>query len=323
MNLSFEKLDYQLKAYYRERDEKHFLINPNRINQSFTGIIENNESAKNNHSTLFALNSNLYYNLNFMNRLELIGSASIMKYDTPSEDNFDDRDELGYVIYLGHRFNNLKNLLLTTSVDLSLYHTVYIYAQRSSNNNWNRVLRFTSRSYFTPTDNIRNVGVFSVLANYTVYDFEDLVSTVKSYSFRQVNLKDSLIVNFTRHFGTDIYGEIKLYERGELRWSAFSQRPISFFEDRILNPELNYFFTPAVTLSAGYRYFEQRRYNYVEGERVFDTFIRTTGPFVRLKIEWKRNSRIEILGSYDYYEYGDATPSTQNSTLYINASWNF
>jgi hypothetical protein len=258
-----------------------------------------------------------------MNRLELLTNASIVKYDTPSEENFDDRDELGYIIYLGHRFNNLRNLVITTSVDLNLYHTVYILAQKSSNNNWNRILRFTSKSFFTPSDNFRNVGTFSVLANYTVYDFEDIVSTIQSYSFRQVNLKDSAIVNLTRHFGIDVYGELKLYERGELNWSEFSQRPINYFEDKIINSELNYFFNKFIILSAGYKFFEQRRYNYIDGERVFDTYVRTSGPFARLRVQWKNNSRVEVLGSYDYYKYGDQTPSTQNSNIYINAILNF
>jgi hypothetical protein len=323
LNLQLKKLEYQLKAYYRERDEKHFLINPSRISGNFVNIIENREAEKNNHSTIFKLNSNLFYNFNLMNRLEMNGSASILKYDTQSEVNFDDRDELGLLIYLGHRFNNLRNLILVTSVDLNLYHTVYIFSQKSSNNNWNRVLRFTSRSFFTPAKWMRNIGTFSVLANYTVYDFQDIVSTVKSYSFRQMNIKDSLILRFTKHIGADIYGEVKLYERGELNWNAFSQRPINYYEDKIINSELNYFFNKFITLSAGYKYFEQRRFNYVNGERVFDTFIRTSGPFAGLKIYWKRNSTVEILGSYDYYKYGDESPSTENSNLYINVNWNF
>ena len=78
-----------------------------------------------------------------------------------------------------------------------------------------------------------------------------------------------------------------------------------------------------IVLSAGYRYFEQRRYNYVNGNREFENFIRTTGPFARLRVEWKRNSNIEILGSYDYYEYGDGSPRSENGNIYINASWNF
>lgn len=323
LNLQFTKVDYQLKAYYRERDEKHFLLNPSRIGANFVKTIENRETAKNNHSSLFKLSSNLYYNINLMNRLEFSGSASAFKYDTPSDDNFDDRDEVNFLVYLGHRFNNLRNLILVTSLDVNLNHTVYIFAEKSSNNNWNRVIRFTSKSYFTPAPWFRNVGTFSVLANYTVYDFEDLISTVKSYSFRQLNLKDSLIINFTKHFGTDIFTELKLYERGELNWNEFTQRPINYYEDKIINSELNYFFNKFITISAGYKYFEQRRFNYLNGERVFDTFVRTTGPFAALKIYWKQNSAIEIMGSYDYYKYGDDTPPAENSNIYINVNWNF
>ena len=323
MNVQLAKLDYQLKAYYRERDEKHFLVNQQRISGNFVKIIENNEARKNNHSSIFKLNSNMYYNFNLMNRLEFSGGASILKYDTQSETNYDDRDELGYILYFGHRFNNLNNLVLVTSVDVNLYHTVYIYSEKSSNNNWNRVIRFTSKSFFEPSDMLRNIGTFSILANYTVYDFQDLVSSVKSYSFRQLNLKDSLILRFSRHFGTDIYGEIKLYERGELNWSAFTQRPVNYFEDKIINSELNYFFNNFITFSAGYRYFEQRRFNYVNGEKEFENYVRTTGPFAGIKARWKRNSYIEIIGSYDYYRYGDGSPGSENSNFYINAGLNF
>ncbi|HMQ98793.1 MAG TPA: hypothetical protein PKE39_07190 [Ignavibacteria bacterium] len=323
LNFQFRKLDYQIKAYYRERDEKHFLMNPNRINGNFVNIIENNEATKNNHSSIFKLNGNVYYNIDLMNRVELSGSASILKYDTQSDLNYDDRDELGYLVYVAHRFNNLRNLVLVTSFDVNLYHTVYILAQKSSNNNWNRVIRFTSKSFFEPSDNFRNVGTFSVLANYTVYDFQDIISSVKSYSFRQLNLKDSLIVRFSRHFGADIYGEVKLYERGELNWNDFTQRPVNYFEDKIINSELNYFFNNFITFSGGYRWFEQRKFNYLNGERVFDNYVRTTGPFVKIRAEWKRNSVIELLGTYDYYRYGDGSPGSDNGNVYLNASWNF
>lgn len=323
LNFQLPKVDYQVKAYYRERDEKHFLINSSRVSPNFVKILEDNEATKNNHSSIFKLNSNLYYNINLMNRVELTGSASILKYDTQSDINYDDRDELGFLVYFAHRFNNLKNLVLISSFDVNLYHTVYIFSQKSSNNNWNRVIRFTSKSFFEPSDKFRNIGTFSVLANYTVYDFQDIISTVKSYSFRQLNLKDSLIIRFAEHFGTDIYGEVKLYERGELNWSEFTQRPVNYFEDKIINSELNYFFNKFITFSGGYRWFEQRRFNYINGERVFDNYVRTTGPFVRIKAEWKRNSMIELIGSYDYYRYGDGSPGSDNGNIYLNASLNF
>ena len=88
---------------------------------------------------------------------------------------------------------------------------------------------------------------FQVLANYTVYDFQDIISSVKSYSFRQLNLKDSLVTRFNDKVGSDIYGEIKFYERGELNWKEFSSRPVNYYEDKIINAELIYFFNESVT----------------------------------------------------------------------------
>ena len=185
------------------------------------------------------------------------------------------------------------------------------------------MLRFTSSSIFTPYKGLRTVNSFGILANYTVYDFEDLVSTVKSYSFRQFNVKDSTILRFNKWLGMDVYGELKLYERCELNWNAFSERPLNYYEDKIINSELNYFFNKFIVVSAGYRFFEQRRFNYNEGNRVFDTYIRTYGPVAKLNVNVKDNSRIEIVGSYDYYDYYKSQPSSSNANLYVNVFWNF
>ncbi len=319
----FEKVNFQIKAAYSERDEKHFLINPNRIASNFVREKELLEASKNNHSSRFKLDGNIYYSPSYRNRFEFSASSSILKYDTPSEINSDDRDELNMIVYLGHRYDNLENFQLTTSIDLNLYHTVYIFSDKSANNNWNRVLRFTTKNIFTPSEAVRTVNTFSVLANYTVYDFEDIISTVRSYSFRQMNFKDSTILRFTRWLGMDIYSEIKLYERGELNWNAFSERPLNYFEDKIINSQLNYFFNKFITLSTGYRFFEQRRFKYSEGNKIFDTYIRTYGPMAKLKVDWKNSSRIEIVTSYDYYDYNNKQPSSSSGNLYINVYWNF
>jgi hypothetical protein len=323
LRFNLKKLAFQIKTSYTERDQRNLLVNPSRINKNFVDQIQKLEAGKDNHSSLFKLSGDASYDVTLSNRFDAAGSASILRYDTPGGQNFDSRDELNFLMYLSHRYNNLKNLELITSVDLNLYHTVYVFAEKSANNNWNRVLRFTSRSQFTPVSWIRNLGQFSILANYTVYDFEDIISTVKSYSYRQLNIKDSLIVSPFTHFGFDIYGEVKLYERGELNWREFSQRPINYFEDKIINSELNYFFNKFTTISGGYRFFQQTRYNYNSGIKVFDTFLRTSGPFVRLSVYWKNNSRIDLITSYDYYKYGDSTPSSSNSSTYINVLWNF
>lgn len=323
LNANTEKVNLQLKAFYRERDEKNFLINQEKINNNFINMIRENESGKNNQLSFFQLSSLVYYNLNPLNRIEFSGGASILKYDTPSLKNFEDRDELSYNFYLAHRFTNLRNLTIVTSTDISLYHTVYIFSQRSSNNNWNRVIRFTSKSFFKPFASFRNIALFSVLANYTVYDFEDIVSSVKSYVFRQLNIKDSLIILLPYNFGADLYAEIKFYERGELNWNSFSQRPVSYFEDKIFNPKINYFLNKFITLSTGYKYYMQKKYKYISGMKVFDTYMKNNGPFVILIVGWKNNSKIEINFSYDYYSYSEKNFKDKNMNVQIIASWNF
>lgn len=322
LRFDLDKLNYQFKLSYDQHDEKHFLRNSDRIGKNFVNSTSDLESSKNNHSGAFKLSSNLYYALSEKNRLELSGSASIFRYDTPSEENTDDRDELNYILYLRHTYDNHRNFLLTNSADLNLYHTVYIFAEKSSNNNWNRILRLTSSNTFTPVDQFKTTNTFSVIANYTVYDFEDLISTVKSYSFRQFNFKDSTVYNFSRYLGADLYSELRLYERGELNWRAFSERPVNYYEDRIINAELNYFFNKFITISGGYRYFEQRRYNYLNGEKIFDTYVRTQGPQAKFRVYLKDNSLVEIISSFDYYSYGNKIPSASNGNLYINVLWN-
>ena len=323
LKFNLEKFDAQLKASFLARDEKHSLINPNRISQIFVNQTQDMEFSKNNHSNFVKLSSNIYYSISLQNRLEFTGSASLLRYDTPSQENFDDRDELNYLIYFGYKYDNLRNLQLINSVDINLYHTVYILAEKSSNNNWNRVIRFTSKSYFTPFKALRTNNSFSVLANYTVYDFEDLISTVKSYSFRQFDFKDSTNLDISRYFGLDLFGEVKLYDRGELNWREFAEKPLNYFEDRIFNTRLNYFYTKDIVVSGGYRFYEQRRFNYVSGVKTFDSSIKTYGPVGQLRMYISNKSYIEMVASYDYYNYGSSAPRSSNGNLFINVLWNF
>lgn len=323
MNIDLKKLSAQIKMYYMERDEKHSLLNSSRLQSNFIGQTQDLETSKNNHSSLFKLSGDFFYNLTRSNRFELLGTSSIFRYDTPRNLTFDDRDELNILFYIAHRYDNFNNFQLINSVDLSLYHTVYLLSEKSANNNWNRVLRLTSKNIFTPMKNFKTINTFSVLANYTVYDFEDLVSDVKSYSFRQFNVKDSTTWRFSGDFGVDVYTELKLYERGELNWREFSERPVNYFDDRIINAQLDYFFNKFVTFSGGYRYFEQRMFNYINGDKIFSTSVKTYGPMLRLRADVQKYSYIDLVASYDTYSYGNTLPSTSNGSLYLTVQWNF
>lgn len=322
LNFDYNKIGFIAKMAYLERDIKYFLINPDRIGSNFVREKEKLETSKNNHSSRVKLSWSFYYTPSLHNRFEISGSSSLLRYDTPSTDNDDDRDELNVIGSISHRYDNLKNFLLITSADVNLYHTVYIFSNRSSNNNWNRVIRISSKSFFTPDNNFKTINSVGIVANYTVYDFEDVLSSVKSFSFRQFNAKDSTIFNLTKSFGLKLYSELKLYERGELNWREFSSRPINYFEDRIINPEVFYNLSDFAVISAGYTHFEQGRFNYVNGEKEFDASVKTYGPIVRLSVNYK-SSLLELISSYDKYDYGNGIAGTSNINLYVNIQWNF
>ncbi len=78
-----------------------------------------------------------------------------------------------------------------------------------------------------------------------------------------------------------------------------------------------------MTLSGGYRYFEQRRFDYINGEKVFNTAVKTFGPMMRLRVDILRNSYVDLIASYDTYDYGNTLPGTSNGNLYMVVQWNF
>jgi hypothetical protein len=66
---------------------------------------------------------------------------------------------------------------------------------------------------------------FEVLANYTSFDFEDVLGTVQSFSLRQVAYRDSLRIMLNPHATLESRILFRYFERGEFRWREFSETP--------------------------------------------------------------------------------------------------
>jgi hypothetical protein len=98
------------------------------------------------------------------------GTASILRHDTPAL-NPDDRDELYYNGTLGLT----QHLRPTLALDLQLfgtwYHTVYLRATRSAENNIQRSLRLRPSVQYTPSRRTKLRLGSEVRATYTVADF--------------------------------------------------------------------------------------------------------------------------------------------------------
>ena len=98
------------------------------------------------------------------------GEANILRHDTPTS-NQDDRDEAFYNGQLGLQYR--INPYLQTSLNLfgSYYHTVYLKARRSAENNVRRTIRLRPAVIWSPTEAAYFRLSSEVRATYTVDDF--------------------------------------------------------------------------------------------------------------------------------------------------------
>lgn len=307
---------------YNERSEEHSLSSIDAgLPSSFVEDRAASEFLKNNIAQRTTLATQGNVRLARGHHLTFAGSSSILRYDTPSPINFDDRDELRLLFFTGTRHDLNRYLTLDLAIDLIMTHVVYLRAQRSANNNWNRVLRFTPALTYEPVDWFKTTSAFEVLANYTVYDFEDMVTGLRSLSYRQVGWIDSSRVLLTENIRLDFFSQYRRYERGELRWNAFAERPLHSFEEITLIASIRYdILHGSIAFAGGIRYFNRNRYRYNQREREFETQLRNIGP--TCFIYWNIDNRLKLTvrGWYEM-QYRDSVyfSSIPNLSIEIGA----
>ena len=274
-----KNLNGMLKIEYSEREEKHKAKNIEDANIIFFEKRQELENSKNNKSQLTVLATSWTYNLSGKDRIDLSLLHRKLIYDTPSEANFDDRDELLSIFRLKYirKLNPVFSLFV--NLEGSINHIVYIFSERSSNNNIRRVLKLSSGGNFN-NKSISSENVFEVSANYTVYDFEDVIPNVKSFVFRQFAFRDSSTVNLLPDISLKFEGYAKLSEQGNFKWTSFSSKPERFLAE--------YFALPKIMVT-------KNRLEFGAGLRLFSL---TTFKYSNKNIKYKSNN---------YFSFGPVT----------------
>jgi len=206
-------------------------------------------------------------------------------------------------------------------VDGTYGHLVYLLEERSANNNVNRVLRFAPRVIYRPAEGISSANTFEVLANYTVYDFEEEASLVRSFSYRQFAWLDSTSVDLTHRVGLDFFAYFKLYERGRLNWDDFQERTENSFVDRTLAAQLRFSPSPGTLLAAGIRSFSQSRYDYVSSGKRRAATLHSIGPTCTIQWAIGPASRLLLRGWYERRAQPDGS-ARSFPTIVMNVSVN-
>lgn len=314
-----ESADIGISANYFERDEKHITKNFEGINESFFEQRSELEGRKNNNSyrTTISLIGN--YRLSKKDQISLSLFHSKLKYDTPSSANDDDRDELlsigrlRYTRYLSPFFQFFSNLEGTLS------HLVYLFASRSANNNTNHVLRFSAGGYYKG-ERFTSMNNFEVSANYTVYDFQDITSNLRSISFRQFTATDSTNYRLTKNFSFLVTGYVKLTSQAELDWDNFAERPLRYLQEIFFDPKIGLVSNNSL-FAIGFRYFSLNTYRYNEAERIPDSDFLSIGPLFEIMI----GTKMLYLKLNTWYEFisDNTNANRERFNFLLSMNWNF
>jgi len=322
LNYNWYKILSQFRIIYDERSENHSLINTSGLNPNQISDLERAEKNKNNNSRRTSALIDFNYLLSNTNTLGITGSASLLRYDTDFDENYDDRDELESIISAFHRYDNLINFNVQTRFEVIISKLSYIFSQKSANNYKNRIYKLSSESYLKPVDNFSTRNFVQVLANYTVYDYEDIISQVQSFSYRQLYARDSSSYNITRDLSLDFNAELKFYEQGQFNNENFSVKPVAYYVEQFYTPGINYFIKKFLLVGLAYKFFSQRRYQYENSVRSLANVYSTYGPLGRIVLYLDNSSIINLTGGYDIIKYQNPPQSNSSVNLQFNISWN-
>ena len=302
---------------FQEKDERFAVIGLQEVPSSIIQSQEQSAKRLEYTSQRTSVWGMIVSDLSALDQLTLDGSASILRYDTPDSLNTDDRDELLLAMTLreNHYFNQYLSVGIEANVTLN--HLVYIDRLQSANNNWNRVFSFSPRISLRPVQWLRSDNVGEVSANYTVYDFEEQVASVKSFSFRQASWSDSTTVVLNHRVDFGFSGTVRVYERGILKWKEFKEKPLDYFVEKSLWPQLYYRTTLDVSFNVGYRYFSRDQYSYDGTVRNLTHTIVTAGPTVGVEWHVVNGTNVSMTGWREGSKFDSGT-STFASNLSVS-----
>lgn len=215
------------------------------------------------------------------------------RYDTPDPDNFDDRDELRFRIDLQERHTFSSELSLQLSLNLNFIHYVYIFGEKSADNNWTRIIRFSPSVKWQPSPKLRIVHSVEVLANYVSYDYETLLLGTRSFLYRKLRMEDSSWVALTPRTKVHVHYRLELDENGKFIWNHWLEQKLIDRHSETITLLLDHQLWKKWHIGPGYFYYRRRGYRYMSetdgttGKEISIDF-RNHGPMVRVYYKSKR-----------------------------------
>ncbi|APF19618.1 hypothetical protein Cabys_2870 [Caldithrix abyssi DSM 13497] len=256
-----------------------------------------------------AFNADLNYYINPKHRLMFNFAYVKSQYDTPdSVVNNDDRDEQRFVFNIRYSWQISPVLTLDLLTYAYLFHQIYIYKERSASNSWNRIYKLNPRLLYQ-YGAVSNRLSTEVLANYTVYDFDQLFSEPRSFVFRKYIISDSLMIRYYTFQYLGAYARLELEDKGTFFSQEFAQQVLQSYQTEFFTLFLRNTHFLLFKLEVGFTYYRRRQWRHVPIKTLNRTLI-NKGPYVELS--YTLMPRINFLASLSYQQVDDSRlPNTR------------
>jgi hypothetical protein len=246
-------------ASHLSEDQKYQLNEPEISTSYFRNTWLRTPDNRNN-LTSYDLRTD--FPLGFSDTLQVNTQFQKRQYDTPDKENFDDRDEIRWHIDLTQSHSFSSDLTLDTELSMHLVHLVYIFGEKSADNNWTRIIRLAPVMKWKPNPDFIWQQSVAVLANYVDYDFDTQFTGVRSFLFRKFQITDSVKVGIKPGARMLIHYKLELDENGKLIWDQWLEQKLIDRQSHYLTVQFEFYPLDQLQLRPGYAFFSRRGYRY-------------------------------------------------------------
>jgi hypothetical protein len=303
----------KLSLIFGMRNDDYSLENTSNIDESqFSSLsaIENNKDVSTGITTL---TSETILRISRLDSLFANFLFSILRSDTPSDQNYDDYDEL--LVLGGIRYERRLSRVFNAGIlfRTQQQHTVNLKSQVSAQNRWFRSYSLSPYFHLSFKDFLYSPR-FEVLANYTIYDYDDLFSQKNSKSFRQISYRDSLRFRLAADLFIKTQVNLIYNETGILYWNEFAETPKKNYFEQLYRLMFVTLFEGKYETGIGVRYYKLSQSDLVPFERVlFNNWI--YGPEAMLRAKVLQRSEVIFDGRLDFQALGGKYSMTPNFTI--------
>ena len=208
---------------------------------------------------------NIFSNWKISNndQARLTFSYTKYEYTTPDTTQRIDEDDLRFMSHLTYRHRFSSYFMLELNANLYLYHQIYIHSERSANNNWNRIFQLAPAFHFRLFDRLQHTNRVKILANYTVFDFEEFLPEVRSYIHRKLIYTDSLSLRLTRGLKLVTIYELEKEDNGTFYQDIFAQQINRELKSHFLDLSLVYLRLRGLKLVTGLNWYWRREWSFL------------------------------------------------------------